>query len=140
MLFEQVVITIQAMRGELSHFNNTSLIENILFGLMGIFITWLTIHTAIMLYKFSKQTMFTIPPTYVKSIQWELFIFILFSFQGGCMGYLYAHTVGGKDDGQGIAFLNWSITHGDLRIAHFFGLHALQILPLSAFLLQRIFS
>ncbi len=32
--------------------------------------------------------------------------------------------------------MNWSISHGDLRVSHFVALHALQILPLIATLLR----
>ena len=42
MLYENGVITIQAFRGKLSHFNQTEVIGGILYALMGVMIVWLT--------------------------------------------------------------------------------------------------
>jgi hypothetical protein len=56
---------------------------------------------------------------------------------GQGMPIMGAHTVGAPDGGPGLPGTGWSTEHGDLRIPHFIGLHALQVIPLIAFVMRR---
>lgn len=137
--FEIVYITIQASRGELSHFNRTSFFYRFMYGLMGGAAAAVSLYTLYIagLFFTSKNVM-PLPVHYVWSIRLGLLLFVIFSLQGFAMGANQSHTVGAAPDGKGLLFLNWSVTHGDLRVAHFIGMHALQILPLVSFYLLRV--
>ncbi|MBC7850845.1 MAG: hypothetical protein H7Y31_13975 [Chitinophagaceae bacterium] len=131
--FELVVVTWQAANGRLSHFNISSSFYLLLFNLMGVAITILTLWTAYIGYLFFRQKQFNIPRSYLWGIRLGIIYFVIFCFEGGLMAARLSHTVGAADGGEGLPLLNWSRGYGDLRIAHFFGMHSLQVLPLAGY-------
>jgi len=137
MSIEVVIISFQSARGERSHFNVTTPLNGILFGVMGGAIALFTLWTAYMCYLYFRQKQFTIPPTLVWGIRLGLILFVFFASEGGLMVQRLAHTVGAMDGGPGLPLVNWSTAYGDLRVAHFFGIHSLQILPLYGAFMAR---
>ena len=133
---EIIAILVQAARGTTSHFNIRTGFDAAIFSAMGIMIMMNTFATMVFLWILRRDT----PERragYLWGIRLGLVIFLLASAQGGLIITNNAHTVGAPDGGAGLPFVNWSTTHGDLRIAHFAGLHALQGLPLLGFFLDR---
>ena len=152
LVVEIALINVQAGRGVISHFNNSSTLDGIVFGLMGavIGVVWVAsvvIAVALFRQKFADAA-------WGWSLRLGLAISLLGAAAGGMMlgptkdqntalregrvtPVIGGHTVGAPDGGPGIPGLGWSTEHGDLRVPHFFGLHAAQVIPLLAWWLRR---
>ncbi len=132
-VFELAYITYQAAVGDLSHFNLSSSFHAAMFSAMGIVITVMTLWTVYIGILFFTRA-HQIPQRHVLwGIRCGILLFVVFAMEGLVMGSMMSHTVGAADGGAGLPVTNWSTKHGDLRVAHFFGMHALQIIPAAAY-------
>ena len=147
---ELVIIVIQVVRGVGSHFNTATPLDGALYAVMGgfVLVLWSMNLLAAGLLAFQKLPDRVLAHT----VRLALFLTLLGSSIGGLMtvptstqiegfktappSLVGAHTVGAPDGGPGLPFLGWSTAHGDLRVPHFVGLHALQMLPLLFLLLN----
>lgn len=136
MAVELALITLQAARGVTSHFNSSTPFNAAVFQIMGLLILANTIAMAFLLREYVFRPPF-LHPAMLSAIRAGLVLFLAASLEGFVMVALSRHTVGAPDGGPGLPLVNWSATHGDLRVAHFFGLHALQALPAVALLLPN---
>ncbi len=136
LLVETVIIVYQASRGVQSHYNMSTPFDAILFAAMGILIG---INVLIMILFIIESIRLKIKVP--RSVQWAILIgwLVVFfgSWIGGQMISQVAHNVGVADGGPGLPLVNWSTLAGDLRVAHFFGLHGIQIIPLFAVVLSK---
>ncbi|OEK00193.1 hypothetical protein BFP97_01105 [Roseivirga sp. 4D4] len=135
--FEVTYIAWKASKGEASHYNQSSNFHSFMFSMMALAASLATIAVAYIGLKFFATPLPDLPNYYVWAIRLGIALFVVFSFEGFVMGANMAHTVGGRDGTPGIPFLNWSLTYGDLRIAHFIGMHALQVIPILAWFVLR---
>ncbi len=151
-IVEVAIIDLQAWRGTTSHFNVGTPFDAALFSIMGIAIytqtaasVWVAI--ALLRQRFVDGALAT-------ALRAGMIITILGAATGSLMvtptsaqlaaaresGRLTlagAHTVGAPDGGPGVPGVGWSRAHGDLRVPHFVGLHAMQALPFIALVLRR---
>jgi hypothetical protein len=149
---EVVIIAAQAWRGTTSHFNVSTPLDGALFAFMGgaiVVQTLLSVAVAVALWRQSFED---------RAVGWALRIGMVITIAGAFTGGLMtrpteeqlarvavthqmpivgAHTVGAPDGGPGLPGVGWSVQHGDLRVPHFLGLHALQVLPILVWLLTR---
>jgi hypothetical protein len=149
LLIEMVLIAYAAALGTTSHFNISTPVSAAVWTTMGlaVVLVWAANLLTIVLLLVQRLP--------YPAFAWALRLGLIVSFVGMGLAFLMtsptpgqiqasgvdgkmpiagAHSVGVEDGGPGLPITNWSTTGGDLRVAHFFGLHALQALPLFGFL------
>jgi hypothetical protein len=138
-LLEMTWLLGAAAAGQPSHFNQSAPIYAVSYALAGLGATLLMV-TALatgVLVGRAKEPM--LPPAFRLSVMLGATIaFVGTMVTAGFLASGSGHWVGGElSDGGGLPLLGWSRTGGDLRIAHFFALHALQVVPLLGWISTR---
>lgn len=141
-LFEVLYISWQGAFGLASHFNLSSPFYGAMYTAMGIFAVLLTSTSGVLGYQVLRNSLQTFKTDVAlrHAIGWGLIVTsVLGTVTGGVLGARTlsgGHWVGGTaNDALGLLVFNWSRDGGDLRVAHFFALHAMQIMPLLALFL-----
>lgn len=133
---ETFFVALQSARGVTSHFNQTTAADGAIYSIMGLMIIVNTVYFVLMMRPFFSGVQ-KVHGSYLTGIRWGTVLFLFGSLVGGIMSGLNRHTIGIADGGPGLPLVNFSTVGGDLRIAHFLGIHALQILPIAGWLISR---
>jgi hypothetical protein len=138
-LFEVIYISWQGAFGLASHYNTSSPFYGAMYTAMAVFAVLLTSTSGVLGYTVLRANSQTYATSVAlrHAIGWGLIISsVLGIVTGAILGGRTnsgGHWVGGTtNDALGLMVLNWSRDGGDLRVAHFFALHAMQILPVMA--------
>jgi hypothetical protein len=144
-VLEIAIIDTQAWRGTTSHFNSATVLDRTLFLVMGSAIMLQTLVSVTVAFALWRQRFAD------RALGWALRLGMILTIAGALTGPLMtrptaqqladaragkglpiigAHTVGAPDGGPGIPVTGWSREHGDVRVPHFVGLHAIQALAL----------
>ncbi len=130
-------ITMQAARGTTSHFNQDTPFDATVSMLMDIADPVNSIFVFIVLLLVLQSKIDVSLPT-----RWGILFGIIVFLAGGVVGGLMVFKgqsgVGVAPGGPGLPVLNWSTIAGDLRVAHFLGVHAIQILPIAGWLINQV--
>jgi hypothetical protein len=129
--FEVIYISIQAARGQASHWNFTNAFTIAMYSLMGLGALVLASTGFVQALMIRRQRSVAIDPTLRHALVTGLLMsFVLGAGFGAVLGGSASHWVGGTaSDANGLPLFGWSRDGGDLRVAHFFGLHAMQFVP-----------
>nr|WP_301368829.1 hypothetical protein [Streptomyces xanthophaeus] len=148
-MVEMLLMTGQVVRGRQSHFNQQTPLDAQIYSAMAVTVVVLwtaTLVIAVLLFRSRVAD---------RATTWAIRIAAVLALAGAGLGFLMttpteaqlavdgapvvgAHSVGVPDGGPAMPLTGWSTTGGDLRIPHFFGMHALQLLPLFVLLLAAL--
>lgn len=137
--YEIAYIVLQSARGVGSHFNTATPVEGIMFMLMGLAAPVFTALAAVLGIAIARRPQADLAPAFRLAVVLGL---ILTTALGTAAGVAISvnggHWVGAAaTDAGGLPIFGWTRIGGDLRVAHFFGLHALQILPVAGLIVAR---
>ncbi|MDX3687718.1 hypothetical protein OG939_29815 [Streptomyces sp. NBC_01685] len=141
---EMVIITGQVIRGKRSHFNHATPFDSMLYDAMAVTVVVLWTGTLVIALLLLRSRIAD------RASGWAVRSGVLIALAGAAMGFLMsqpsagqraaggldtadvvgAHAVGVPDGRPSMPLTGWSTTGGDLRVPHFIGMHALQVLPL----------
>ncbi|MDZ7906481.1 MAG: hypothetical protein U5N55_12435 [Cypionkella sp.] len=136
--FEMIYIAAQAAQGLGSHYNLGDWYHQIMYGLMGLGAVSLVVGTALVGWVALRDTdarlgsdlRFGVGVGFILSC-------VLTLITAGALSSMAGHFVGTPPAGAAvIPLFGWSAAVGDLRPAHFLALHAMQAIPLLAWIVQ----
>ena len=123
--FEVGYITLQAALGQASHYNLGDAFHGAMYTLMGLFALSLTATQPWLAWLLWRHGDRGLPPAYRLSVLLGLVLtFVLGAGAAIPLASLQPPA------GPGLPLVGWSLNGGDLRVAHFIGIHAGQVLPL----------
>ena len=129
--FELAWISWQGAHGLESHFNNDSPFFDMMYSMMGLFALLLIGSTLPLAWEIGRRPAAGLRPDFVAAVVAGLVLtFLLGTILGGYMAAQPGHSVGAE--GGRIPVFGWNRSGGDLRIAHFLGVHAEQAIPILA--------
>lgn len=148
-VFELVMVSVQIVRGTLSHYNFQTPLDTTIMATMGAVIVavWCS---NIVLAGFVLASRGPDAPLTV-AVRFGLVIGLVgmalaFTMTTAEIGLIHnpsegihgAHSVGTADGGPGLPFVGWSTVAGDLRVPHFVGLHAMQAVPVALLFVRAL--
>jgi hypothetical protein len=141
-------IIVQVFRGAPSHFNFATPLDSALWYVIKLAIMPVALAILAMLVMLMRQK--ELPQVLGNAIRWGALLTVVGFIPGFLMlmpeslqhvftnHVMIGHTVGPSSSAQTMPLIGWNAVAGDLRIAHFVGLHALQVLPLIGFAISRL--
>jgi hypothetical protein len=130
-LLEMTWLLLAAANGVPAHFNSSSVPWQAAYGLAGVGSVILIIAILVQGVMIARQRSIRVAPELRLALVTGAVV--AFACTLVAAGYLSAgdgHWVGGaRTDATGLVLMGWSRTGGDLRVAHFWSLHAQQFIP-----------